>query len=634
MNNNKNNNVTQNIAAQNIAAQNIAVQNIAAQNIAVQGNVIKRGLFLGIDTHNFPKTEFIQNHLYSQLLPADNISYILEHNRVKVLSINSRQSFQTVAICTNYDQKSGKYFFFTPLLPRNYSCFIKENNSSTSTSSSSPSPSYKKNHLYIIQINLKYNKIIQEFGDINSRQDDHKILCSIYSNISHINLDINIESGNAGNAGNAGNVGNSVVNKNYYTKSYRNLQHLNTFNIDPVQSKDFDDALSVDIANKKIYIHIVDANQLYLNNKIEKNAAKIGLTFYTHLLNSNMLPNDLAENRFSLIRGQKRNVITVELTLDLDLDCDKGKGEGGAEGKYTSKKLPVKSYEIYKSTIIVKNRYNYDDVLQYESESESESETSFDNKMIETFAFLKDLTNKYYQRKLNIVQPSYNIDNNGNLTGIYYENMNSWSHRLIEMMMINTNRIVTEHMNSLNIKIPQRIHPKPIIIDAENNITGDELIDSVIMIQKYKNASYDKNNNGHFGLDLQYYTHFTSPIRRYNDIIVMRMIEGFTYTNLDELLTHINKREELNGDLEKLYKKWKLMGFLSSNISQIFDAHIVNITHFGIKFYIKELGFDGFIQHTFINNKDLIEIGNVVKVKCTKVDFTSFNDILWNIIQN
>ena len=73
---------------------------------------------------------------------------------------------------------------------------------------------------------------------------------------------------------------------------------------------------------------------------------------------------------------------------------------------------------------------------------------------------------------------------NGELKEIYYENMNTWSHTLIEMMMINANRIVTEHMNKVSThKIPQRIHHEPISLNLEEIITGDELIDSIIDIQ-------------------------------------------------------------------------------------------------------------------------------------------------------
>ena len=391
----------------------------------------------------------------------------------------------------------------------------------------------------------------------------------------------------------------------FFTKEYQNLEHLNTFNIDPAQSKDFDDALSFDPISKKIYVHIVDANQLHLESFVEKRAAYLALTFYNHFENANMLPKNLSENHFSLLRGKKRHVITVEFVVDESKDYNKGK-------------LPLLFYDIYPSTIIVKNRYDYDNVLTLENDNAC------------GFPYLKSLCDKYYQRRLNVVQPTYKIDtNNGKLTEIYYENMNSWSHTLIEMMMINANRIVTEHMNSVSVhKIPQRIHPEPISLQVEDHITGDELIDSIIMIQKYRTASYNKDTHGHYGLNLEHYTHFTSPIRRYNDVIVMRMMNGYVYENLDTLLEHINNRESLNSDFEKIYKRWKLLTYLDEHKESTYEAYITNISKFGIKFYIKSIGFDGFILQKNAN----YAVGEKIALKCNYVNFTSFEDVHWAIL--
>ena len=235
---------------------------------------------------------------------------------------------------------------------------------------------------------------------------------------------------------------------------------------------------------------------------------------------------------------------------------------------------------------------------------------------------------------MNVLQPTYNIDpNNGELKEIYYENMNSWSHTLIEMMMINANRIVTEHMTKVSpSRIPQRIHPEPISLTVEDHITGDDMIDSIIMIQKYRTASYNKDIHGHYGLNLEHYTHFTSPIRRYNDVIVMRMIQGYVYENLDNLLEHINKREALNSDFEKIYKRWKLMDYLNKNREHIYEAYVTNVTKYGIKFYIKSVGFDGFLLNKYLPTLEKYELGEKIGLKCDCVNFTSFEDVRWNVL--
>ena len=567
-----------------------------------EGKVIQKGLFFSIiNEQNQPifddKIHFIKNFLYSQLLPNDIILYTLEENGyVHIIKIKYRKPFQTIAIYTG--SNNNKDYFFTPLLTQNFNCFISHHKEIKEEKENKNNLTL--HHRYIIEIYRDHNILISDYGDIDLRINDHKILNDIYNNtyskqIPTYNLQIH----------------KNNENKSFYTKKYQNLQHLNTFNIDPTNSKDFDDALSFDEVSKKIYVHIVDANQLYLGSFIEKRAAYLALTFYNHLENSNMLPKNLSENAFSLIRGKKRNVITVEFLVDESIGFNNGK-------------LPILSYDIYPSTIVVKNRYDYDSVLDLAN-------------TCNTHRYLKGLCDKYYQRRLNIVQPTYKIDpNNGTLEEIYYENMNTWSHTLIEMMMINANRIVTEHMNKVSAcRIPQRIHPEPLSLQVgnlENMITGDDMIDSIIMIQKYRTASYNKDEHGHYGLNLEHYTHFTSPIRRYNDVIVMRMINGYIYENLDTLLEHINKRESLNSDFEKLYKRWKLLGYLNKNKEDIYEAYITNVTKFGIKFYIKSVGFDGFLLNKYLPTLVKYELGEKIKLKCEYVNYTSFDDVKWNVL--
>ncbi len=554
-----------------------------------QGKVISKGIFLSIDTYPSTKCRFYQNQLYFQLLPDDTILYSVENNLVTVHKILFRKERYTVGILRNYDEATGFYIFHTPLLTRNFICYIH--------------PQYINNDKdkggdeygarYIVRIGKLFNSIVKEkfYGNVSERSRDHIILNDLYTEswrftLPYYHVNFSKEDGSKG----------------YYThnggEECVDLTHLYTFNIDPTCSKDFDDAISVDVSAKKIYIHIVDANQIYPMSGVEKRMAYLGLTFYNHIQNCNILPNHLSEDQFSLIVGKKRRVITVEITVDDSIEVSDGK-------------LPVSSYQIYKSIIVVKERFDYENVLSAERHP---------------FEFLQNLTQKYYHRRINITQPTYCVNRkNGLLEKIVYEDMNSWSHRLIEMMMINANRIVTEHINSFETKIPQRVHPKP--FQEIEPVTGDELIDGIIMIQKYKSASYHHEKNGHYGLNLDYYTHFTSPIRRYHDVIVMRMIDGYVYERVDELLCHINLREQLCDDLEKLYKKWKLLDYLSRNGEEVYEAYVINNTPHGIKFYIKSLGYDGFLRGKYSQN-----IGEKIRLFCSGVCYTSFEELFWILV--
>lgn len=546
----------------------------------MKGKIVLKGIFLSIDTYDCDKARFVKNDLFNSVLANDIVLYSVKDGYVTLEKLVYREDIYTVGILKEHNEESNKYVFHTPLLSRNFVCTIDANYVNHER--------FQMNYgnRFIIKVSWKYNSLIRSYGHISNRYYDHKILIDLYKSAYLFPLPMyNLE------------IEKSDITQFYSRDGVVDLTHLNTFNIDPKQSKDFDDALSVNVSEKKVYIHIVDANQIDVNSETERRMAQLGLTFYTHLENCNILPNQLSENNFSLIKDKIRKVITVELVIDDTKPFNEGK-------------LPISHFSIYKSTIKVKHRYNYDDVLDVNNDE---------------FDYLRSITEKYYKRRLNITQPTYNMDHRGILLSIYYEDMNSWSHRLVEMMMINANQLVTNHMRIGKKPVPERIHPKPFL--EITPLTGDELIDGIIMIQKYRMALYDDKKSGHYGLNLEHYTHFTSPIRRYNDVIVMRMMDGYVYKDLDKLLEHINRREELNSNFEKLYKRWKLLGYLKCGDE--YEAYVTNLTPQGFKFYIKSIGYDGFMRCKPVAN---MNIGHKVKLECKSISYMMFDDVEWDLV--
>lgn len=551
-----------------------------------QGKIILRGIFFAIDGSDIAdKWSFVKNDLFYQLLPHDIVLYDICGKYIEVKQIIFRETIFTIGILKECDG-TGNAYFHTPLLPRSYQSYA-------------PFDWYVDEDadadVYVIlRISYHGNSVIQYYPPCKER--DHQILIDLY------------QCGERGLYPLRVYKDPQLPSFYHYDPGKRvDLRHLYTFNIDPPASKDFDDAISISDDLTTIYVHIVDANQLYYPiSKIEKRMAYLGFTYYSPLQNLNILPDHLAEDRFSLIQGKDRNVITVEMKLgDADADAD-------ADGKVD---LPIESYAIYKSTIRVKERFDY------------ESADSGIQKDVRNMLY--NIVHQYYQRRINICSPTYKINRETmELDQIVYEDYNSWTHRFIEMMMIRANRIITEHAAKMGFKIPQRYHDAPYIDPEEGegmDITGDPLIDGIIMIQKYKNAMYDRQKSGHYGLNLKLYTHFTSPIRRYHDVIVMRMMDGYVYDQLDGLLEHLNKREELNSACEKLYKKWKLAKFISKNMESVYEAHIINLSNYGMKFYIKSLGYDGFLRSGGGS------VGEKIRIKCVKVDMRSFDDLKWEI---
>ncbi len=597
-----------------------------------QGKIILRGIFFAIDGSD--KQPFVKNDLFYQLLPHDIVLYDICGKYIEVKQIIFRETIFTIGILKECDG-TGNAYFHTPLLPRSYQCYA-------------PFDWYVDGDadadVYVIlRISYHGNSVIQYYPPCKER--DHQILIDLYQ------------------CGERGLYPLRVYKDPQLPSFYDydpgkrvDLRHLYTFNIDPPASKDFDDAISISDDLTTIYVHIVDANQLYYPiSKIEKRMAYLGFTYYSPLQNLNILPDHLAEDRFSLIQDKDRNVITVEMKLgDVDLRCfstDSSSPSGDVDVNVDGKvDLPIESYAIYKSTIRVKERFDYESAdssplgLEESVEKQRKSSTllgSFGSTELQrkSSGLRKDVRNmlynivhQYYQRRINICSPTYKINHETmELDQIVYEDYNSWTHRFIEMMMIRANRIITEHAAKMGFKIPQRYHDAPYIDPEEGegmDITGDPLIDGIIMIQKYKNAMYDRQKSGHYGLNLKLYTHFTSPIRRYHDVIVMRMMDGYVYDQLDGLLEHLNKREELNSACEKLYKKWKLAKFISKNMESVYEAHIINVSNYGMKFYIKSLGYDGFLRSGGSSGSG---VGEKIRIKCVKVDMRSFDDLKWEV---
>ncbi len=214
------------------------------------------------------------------------------------------------------------------------------------------------------------------------------------------------------------------------------------------------------------------------------------------------------------------------------------------------------------------------------------------------------------------------------------------------MFMILTNKLITQHLNTYK-KIPERYHAKTQDINLENmeNMTLESQLNEII---KLKTAIYDTNQTSHFALNLNNYCHFTSPIRRYFDVIIHRMLAGYEYKNLDYLIDHLNNREELNEKIENLYYTWKLIDFINDHPTKTFEATIIKITKYGIKFYIKELGFNGFvlvrnilenIRWSFDENNNVLKSENIeinkenkINVLAYDTNFYSNDFVFWKIL--
>ncbi len=449
-----------------------------------------------------------------RLLPGDIVTYSTNPvtSKIKIIKLESRKPIKALGIV------NGNKIIF-PELPSIFFIPITEFNLELNLTQA---------QALVIQINLFSYDLINVYEPLGStRLNDWKIALDLYNPIDLLVPEPK-----------------PVTNLNSQSNPiYQNLTHLQTFNIDPTESKDFDDAISFDISANKIYTHIVDAHfQIKPGSQIDINSLAKTFTLYLGEHIENILPKKLAEDGLSLIQSKPRKTVTIEYTLD---PCT----------------FQIIESKIYLGIIQIKTRYDY---LTYD-QSICEFGKKFISANLNNFASL--------------ITPSLNlsIDKSNGLVASYSCNYSppTPAHNLVQILMILTNQTVSKLTAQ---SIPQRYHSISLNPNIEiTNWTTSQPINSILSIKKFKKAIYSSIYSGHYGLGLSTYTHFTSPIRRYFDVIVHRLLQGYTYTNLEEILTYINMRETHIDRVVKLYNKIKILSLLESDLSKIWVGYVISI---------------------------------------------------------
>jgi ribonuclease R len=346
-----------------------------------------------------------------------------------------------------------------------------------------------------------------------------------------------------------------------------------TFSIDPVGCKDADDAITVLPEENRVLIHIVDIASLLTDSGSEFCAAGRAFTLYLPNKTSHILPTPLATDLFSLKVGAFRKVITVDVQF-----------EPGT--------MTVKSYDIYQDMIVNTESYTYEEALAL-IESPSRPE----------FAYIQSLLALDSKQSLCIPQIRLTVDpTTEQMTSYRSETNTDVAHKFIERMMILANTVVSQHLSNhpqtkeFYAQIPQRFHSTlRTLTSLESPIPLSPPVQSFLAIKEFATAKYSATETGHFGLGLTSYTHFTSPIRRYFDVLIHRLLAGTVYERgLDGLLDHINTQERKVDALQKLYRAWKICAWLKPGMT--FAATVTAVNPSGIYFLIEELMLDGYVH--------------------------------------
>lgn len=320
-----------------------------------------------------------------------------------------------------------------------------------------------------------------------------------------------------------------------------------TYSIDPSGSKDIDDAFSYDFDNKILSIHITDLSELEISNF--EDLVQRAFTFYDNEFNINLLPKEICEDKFSLIENEIRNVITMSINL--------------VDG----------SYKFFKNNIKVFKNLSYEEADIFINESEKWK------------IMREDLTTYFGEIKD--------------------------SHILIEKMMIEYNSKFNTLLEKFTESYPIRVHKgvkQDILEDLiKTNIIDENLKNKICFYAaEYVDNKLSEDKN-HKHLNIQKYTHATSPLRRVVDILNQKIaFNNFSY-NISKFCDKVNERNKF---FKKAYNDIKLLNLINpDNDDKIFEALIIGFDDFKIKVYIIELDiikyidlFNGKMQRIFLVN--------------------------------
>jgi len=393
------------------------------------------------------------------------------------------------------------------------------------------------------------------------------------------------------------------------------------FTIDPDDAKDFDDALSIEQmenGNFSVGIHIADvSNYVTPNSEIDKQAMIRGNSVYFVGKVIPMLPEKLSNNVCSLVPSEDRLTYTVIAEL-----TPRGK---------------LIDYEIAKTVINSKRRFTYDEAQNIieTCEGDYSKEILSLNKLAQT---LRKKRMREGSIEFHTAEVKFELDENGTPVRVFKKEQKE-SNMLVEEFMLLANQVVAKHVG-----FPKRGAVKPFVYrvhdlpDNEKIIefskfvkslgytfnpessaksnefqrlidkargTEEESVINELAIRSMAKAVYSVNNIGHYGLGFKYYSHFTSPIRRYADLMVHRLIfqyvtkkeiTKYSLKTLDEISDHISFTERNSVEAERMSVKLKQVEYLQNHLGEEFHAIISGITHFGLFVKISDILAEGLIR--------------------------------------
>lgn len=396
----------------------------------------------------------------------------------------------------------------------------------------------------------------------------------------------------------------------------RDFRTITTFTIDPFDAKDFDDALSIqqlENGNYEIGVHIADVSHYVLeNDSIDKEAQERATSIYLVDRVIPMLPEVLSNNLCSLRPNEEKLCFSAVFEIS-------------SEGK-------IKNEWFGKTVILSDRRFTYEEAQERleTKEGDYSSELLTLNSIAKIFRDERKSKGAISFHKL---ETKFKLDEDKNPVSLFIKESKD-AHKLIEEFMLLANRKVAEFIGKKSLPFVYRIHDTPnpekletlsfflksfgYKLQTENKNSIAQSMNKILMDVKGKDeasmvetltirtmakAVYSTENIGHYGLAFNHYTHFTSPIRRYSDVLVHRLL--FQYLNntsrvnkerIEKLCKHSSEMEIIASKAERDSIKYMQAVYISKFVGEKLEGIISGVTDFGIFIEVSNTTCEGLIR--------------------------------------
>jgi ribonuclease R len=501
-------------------------------------------------------------------------------------------------------------------------------------------------------------RIVEVLGDIDAPGVDTEIILRKY-NISDAHSPEAVEE--------AGRLGSQVEERDLRDRT--DFRPQQTVTIDGEHARDFDDAITIEqLGNGNFWlgVHIADvAHYVKEGGALDEEAYDRGTSVYFPERAVHMFPSELATGLCSLNPHVDRLVQSCLMEVD--------------------RRGTVVRYELHDGVIHSDARMTYTDVNAILTAHDPDV-TERNRSLVPMFERMRDLFTILNRRRhrrgsidFDLKEPEIVLDDEGMVEEIIAAERNI-AHKIIEEFMLLANETVAQHLDEHDVPTLYRIHERPDPLKVEEfeefistlgyslaaeagsvkprhfqklvermRGTAEEKPIAFLMLRTMQKARYDPSNLGHFGLAASSYTHFTSPIRRYPDLVVHRTLResrhgGMTddrkeelTDELPEVARHTSERERRADDAERELMQWKKVRFMADKVGDEFEGYITGVGAFGLFIELIEHFVEGLVHvstmaddyYRFVEKAHILKgenrgkvyrLGDRVRVQVVKVD--------------